>query len=318
MAESQKSKPIIMKQKPMLQVVYALIPLVIASIYFFGWRSLLVLAIVNLAGFFTEYLFTSRKNQPVSSAVFVTNFIFALSLPPTIPLWIAVVGIVFGIIFGKMVFGGFGRNVFNPALSGRAFIYVSFGVPLTSRWVDPVGGVAGGFAAFQADAVTKATPLTQYAQGETVPYLDLFLGNISGSLGETAAFLIIIAGIILMIKKVASHKIVLGSLIGFLIFQILFWLTGVEGAVDPVRAVLSGSFLFGIVYCATDPISASQTTGTGRWIYGLIIGVLTVLIRSFSSWPAAITFAILLANTFAPLLDRIIKESKSKKKGAAA
>lgn len=316
MAESKMKKPLILKQKPMLQVVYALVPLVIASIYFFGWKSLLVLAVVNLGGFLAEYLFARVYKQQVSSAVFVTNFIFALSLPPTIPLWIAVVGIVFGVVFGKMVFGGFGRNVFNPAIAGRAFIYISFGVQLTGRWVDPVGGIAGGFTRFQADAVTQATPLAQYAEGGTVPLLDLFLGNISGSFGETAAFLIIICGLYLVIKKIASHHIVISGFLGFLVLHSLFWAAGVEGTPDPLRALLSGSLLFGMFFCATDPISASQTTNGGRWIYGALIGALTALIRTFSSWPEAITFAILLANMFAPLLDHIIKEVK--KKGAEA
>lgn len=309
-----------MKQKPMLLVVYVLLPLVAASVYFFGWRSLLILAVVNIAGFLTEYIFVRSGGKPVSSAVFVTNFLFALSLPPTIPIWIAVVGIVFGVVFGKMVFGGFGMNVFNPALAGRAFVYISFVVPLTGSWVQPFDGIAGGFTAFQADVVTKATPLQLFSQGETVPLMDLLLGNTAGSLGETAAFLIIISGIILMIRKVASFRIVFAGLIGFGVFQLIFWLAGTPGAVDPLRAMLSGSFLFGIMFMATDPISSSQRTDTGRWIYGGLIGVLIVLIRLFASWPEAVTFAILLANMFAPLIDKVIQESKqkAKQKGASA
>jgi Na+-transporting NADH:ubiquinone oxidoreductase subunit B len=320
MAESpQKKKPLIMKQKPMLQVVYVLVPLVAASVYFFGWRSLLVLAVVNLAGFFTEYLFTRKSNRPVSSAIFVTNFLFALSLPPTIPLWMAVVGIVFGVVFGKMVFGGFGMNVFNPAIAGRAFLYISFVVPMTGDWVDPlttVGGV-GGLLSYQADAVTQATPLALFSQGETVPLLDLFLGNVAGSYGETAAFLIIIGGIILMVKKVASFRIIFAGIISFLVFQIIFWLSGVSGAVDPIHAILSGSFLFGVMYNITDPISAGQRTNLGRWIYGAMFGSLVVLIRLFANWAEAVTFAVLLANMFGPLIDRIIRENREKQKQGA-
>jgi Na+-transporting NADH:ubiquinone oxidoreductase subunit B len=322
MAESKKGKSLIMKQKPMLQVVYALVPLVFASIYFFGWRTLLVLAVVNIAGFLSEYLFARVNNKPVTSAVFVSNFLFALSLPPGLPLWMAAVGIIFGVVFGKMVFGGFGMNVFNPAISGRAFLYISFVVPMTGSWVNPVGGVAGGFTAFQADAVTQATPLAMYAEGETVPLLDLFLGNISGSMGETAAFLIIIAGLYLMIKKVANFRVVIGGFIGFLLFQIIFWLAGISAAVDPVTALLSGSFLFAVMFNITDPVSASQRTDLGRWIYGFMFGSLVVLIRLFSTWPEGTTFAILIINMFAPLLDRIIRETrearKAKAKGAEA
>jgi len=316
MADQQKKKPLVLKQKVMLQVVYTLIPLAAASIYFFGWRSLVILAVVNCAGFLTEFIMVRRAGQQVSSAVFVTNFIYALSLPPTVPLWIAVVGIVFGVLFGKMVFGGFGRNIFNPALAGRAFVYISFGLPLTGRWAEPVQGIAGGFAAWQADVVTKATPLVKLASGESVSRISLFLGNVSGSLGETSALLILVLGIILMIQKAASFRIVLGGAAGFLVMQIIFFFIGAGKIFDPLSSVLAGSFLFGLMFCITDPISASQTTNQGRWIYGSIFGVLCSLIRVFSSWPAAVTFAVLFANTFAPLLDHLMKQAKKKRKTA--
>ena len=325
--KEKPKKPLILKQKPMVQVVYALVPLALASVYFFGWRSLVILAVVNLAGFLTEYIVTKIYGQQVSSAVFVTNFLFALSLPVTIPLWIAVVGIVFGVLFGKMVFGGFGKNVFNPAISGRAFIYVSFGVPMTSRWVKPAFGGAGGFSMWQADAVASATPLASMATGEQTEILPLLFGNISGSLGETSAILILICGGYLLLKKVANRNIVISGFAGYLLFQLLFWSIGAAGTLDPVRGVLSGSFLYVIMFMATDPISAGQTTNGGRIIYGFSIGALTALIRTFSSWPEGATFAILLANMFAPLLDdrmkllkKKLKEKKKKaqKKAAAA
>ncbi|KKK79690.1 hypothetical protein LCGC14_2830960, partial [marine sediment metagenome] len=160
MYQPVKRKAFIKWQKPNVRVVYALIAPAIASIYFFGWRSLLLLACVNLAGFITEYVFLrAYYKEPVTSAVFVTSFLFTLSLPPTLPIWIAVVGIVFGVLFGKMVFGGFGRNIFNPALTGRAFIYISFGAYMTASWVSPFQSFPGGFAFFAADTVTKATPM---------------------------------------------------------------------------------------------------------------------------------------------------------------
>ena len=316
MADTKKQS-LIMKQPIMMRMIYALIPLAVVSIYFFGWRSLLVLAVVNIVGFLSEYLFARIYKQKVSAAVFVTNFLFALSLPPSIPIWMASVGIIFGVIFGKMVFGGFGRNVFNPALTGRAFIYVSFVVPLTSTWLKPAGGMLGGFARFSTDAVTQATPLRLLAAGKNVPLIKLILGNTSGSFGETCAVLIVISGIYLIWKKTASFRIILSGIIGFLAFETLFWALGVEGVTDPAHAFFAGSFLFGIVFMATDPISASQTTNAGRWIYGALIGILTPLIRTFSVWPAGITFAILIANMFAPLLDYMIKNAKKKKVKAA-
>ena len=319
MAESKKVS-VIQKQKPMVQVVYALAPLAAASVYFFGWRALAVLAVVNAAGFLAEYIFTRVTGKQVSQAVFVTNFIFALSLPPTIPFWIAVVGVVFGVVFGKMAFGGFGRNIFNPAMSGRAFIYVSFGRQLTGpqAWTGPVGGALGGFGAWQADAVSGATSLVRLADGETVSRLSMFLGNISGSLGETSALLILLGGLYLLVKKTASYHIVGGVFLGFAIFQTAFWLTGVTGVPDPLSAALAGSFLFGMMFIATDPVSASQTTDIGRFVYGLIIGVVTSLIRTFSIWPAGFTFAIIFANMFAPLLNHLIVEGKKARKAKAA
>jgi Na+-transporting NADH:ubiquinone oxidoreductase subunit B len=319
MASETKKQPLLMKQKPMFQVVYALLPLVGASVYLFGWRSLVVLLVVNLFGFLSEYAFARIYKQQVSSAVFVTNFLFALSLPPAIPLWIAAVGIVFGIVFGKMVFGGFGRNVFNPAISGRAFVYVSFGVPLTTGFAPPVGGFPGGLAAWSSavDAVGKATPLLDLGGGGTVPILDLLLGTTAGSMGETCAVLILIGGAYLMYKKTANFRLSLGCVAGFVLLQGILWLAGTEGAADPLRGLLSGSILFGAMFMATDPVSASQTTNGGRWIYGLLIGALTSLIRTFSVWPEGLTFAILLANMFAPLLDHLLKERRKARQAKA-
>ncbi|MBI9101938.1 MAG: RnfABCDGE type electron transport complex subunit D [Spirochaetales bacterium] len=300
----------------MNQVVYALLPLCLAAVYFYGWRFILVLAVVNGIGFLSEYLFVRKNKQPVSSAVFVTSFIFALSLPPTIPLWIASVGIAFGIVFGKMVFGGFGRNVFNPAVSGRAFIYISFGVPLTSGFTPAVPGAAGGFTAWQpaVDAITKATPLVKMAQGETISTLTLFLGKHAGSFGETSAILVLLCGLFLIIKKTASYQIVLSGIAGFLLLQSLFYFGGVEQAAHPVQGLLAGTILFGIFFMATDPVSASQTTTGGKWIYGAMIGLLTSLIRTFSVWSEGFTFALLIANMFAPLLDHVMKTLKKRKK----
>ena len=307
-------KPLIKWQKPNVGVIYALIPASIASIYFFGWRSLLVIAVVSLAGFIAEFTFLKFYfKEPVTSAVFVTSLLFSLSMPPTIPLWIAVVGIVFGVVIGKMAFGGFGRNVFNPALTGRAFIYISFGSFMTARWVSPIEtGFPGGFCKFAADSITRATPIRILAAGKKIPLLDLMLGNVSGCLGETSAILLIIGGIYILYKKYANYRIVFSGIISMLILQSVLWLGGVKGAPDPLSALLSGGFLLGILFMATDPVSASQTN-TGRWIYGIIIGSITVLIRTFSIWPEGIMFAILFGNMFAPIIDYSIKNARTAK-----
>lgn len=316
-----KKNSFMQMQPPMLKVVYALIPLVVGAIYYFGWRFLVVLAVVTAAGILSEYLVARVYGMKVTSSVLVTSFLFALSLPPTIPFWIAVVGIAFGVVFGKMVFGGFGKNIFNPAISGRAFIYVSFGVPLTGRFVPPVsGGALRGFAAWmpRTDALSSVTPLVEQVEGGLLPLRDLFLGNTAGSYGETFALLILLGGVYIVWKKAANWHFIASSVLSFLVLSALLFYGGVAGAIEPVHALLSGSFLFAAVFMVTEPVSASQTTNLGRWIYGIIIGSLTVLIRVFAGWPEGVTFAILFGNMFAPLIDYLIKEQKNRKKAAAA
>ncbi|MBN2552787.1 MAG: RnfABCDGE type electron transport complex subunit D [Spirochaetales bacterium] len=303
----------------MKRVLYALIPAVIASVYFYGWRALVILAIVNVVGFLTEFLFLRHRKEPATSAVFVSSFILALSLPPTIPYWMAALGALVGILFGKMAFGGFGKNVFNPAMVGRAFLYVSFGGQLTAAWANPFIAFPGGFARYQAaaaDIIGQATPLSQFARGVSTPWLHLFLGNVSGSLGETSAVLLILGGLYIVWKKAAAWQIVVGGFAGFLAAQTAFWLTGLSSAGNPVYALFAGSFIFGVFFVITEPVSASQTTGTGRWIYGIFFGIMVVVIRTFSAWPAAVMFATLLANMFAPLLDYLIKQRKQQRKAA--
>ena len=310
-----KKKRLIKWQKPNVNVMYALIPATIASIYFFGWRSLLMLAVICVAGFLTEFVFLKAYyKEPVSSAVFVSCFLFTLSLPPTLPLWIAVVGIVFGIAFGKMVFGGFGRNIFNPALTGRTFIYISFGGPMTAAWVSHIGGGAGGFVQYAADAVTQATPMIQLAQGLDVSRITMLLGNEAGCLGETSALLLLLGGIYITYRKYANWRIVLSTFLGMLVLQTVFWALNTGSALDPLSAIIGGGFMMGVWFMTTDPVSASQTN-TGRWIYGSFIGAVTVLIRTFAIWSGGMMFAILLGNMFAPIIDYYVKQAKSK--GAA-
>jgi Na+-transporting NADH:ubiquinone oxidoreductase subunit B len=314
-AKTEKKVPLIKGQLPMQRVLYALAPAVVASVYFFGWRSLAVLAVVNIAGFFTEYCFCRYYKEPVSSAVFVSNVLFALILPPTLPLYMAVIGIVFGILFGKMVFGGFGKNVFNPALVGRAFIYVNFSVNMNNKWFEPFRGFPAGLTKYSetVDAITKATPIRIMADGGDFPIADLFWGNISGCYGETCAILLILGGLYIIWKKAANYRIVVSCFISAMLLQGIFWQTGIEGAVDPIRSILSGGFMIGAFFMATDPVSATQTQ-EGRWIYGTLIGLLTIVIRQFSNWPEGIMYAILLANMFAPITDIAVKGWKEKQK----
>jgi Na+-transporting NADH:ubiquinone oxidoreductase subunit B len=314
----------IQKQQAMRNVLKGMIPLCLAAVYFYGWRFAAVLAVVAAAGVLGEYLMAKKYGLSMTESLFVSVVLFSLSLPPTIPLWIAALGMLFGVVFGKMVFGGFGKNIFNPAISARAFVYISFGGPLTGNFVPAVPGTLGwfpggfGYWLSPIDSISNATPLVTGAGN----IADMIIGSIPGSFGETSAILVILGGLYIVYKKAANWRIVTSAISSFLVMQTIFWLAGAGDAYNPLYALVSGSFLLGAFFMITDPVSASQTTDLGRWIYGALFGVLTVLIRTFSIWPAAITFAILLSNMFAPLLDYYIKERKKKraaaKKGASA
>ncbi len=325
---AKKKNKFINWQLPMKRVLYALIPIAISSIYFFGWRSLLMLLVANSAGFISESVFTRKEGQPVTSAVFVTSTLFALSLPPMLPLWMVVVGVVFGVVFGKMVFGGFGKNIFNPALTGRAFIYISFGDYMTARcWTHPIDGILGGLTAYAnsaTDAITQATPSAWLKPlnlaAETMDPMrfswpKLFLGNTAGVIGGTSAVLVILGGLYLIRKKAANYRQVVSTLVAFVAMQGILYLTGVTSASNPLSALFSGSLLFGAFFYATDPVSAPKTN-EGRWLYGATIGILSSLIQVFTVWPAGTMFAILLANMFTPITDYAIKSIKQKAKQA--
>ena len=301
---------IIKWQKPMTKVLYALLPVVLASIYFLGWRSLVMLLISNIIAFICEYVFARYYKNQVTSSVFVTGTLFALTLPPNLPYWMGAIGIAFGVIFGKMVFGGFGKNIFNPAIAGRAFIYVNFTTFMNGTvWYKPISGILGGFTEYGVDAVTGATPIAVMKTGSSIPLLELLLGNTSGCFGETSAVLIILAGIYLLCSKLANYRLVIGCLIAFLILQAVLFYSGVPGTIPPLQALLSGGFLFGLVYMVTEPVSSAKTN-IGRWIYAGLIGALTVIIRTFSFWPEGMMFAILLGNMFAPLIDHFVQACK--------
>jgi len=305
-------------QKPMVTVLYAAVPPILGAVYFFGLRALLVLAACCATGFLCEWLFVRRQGKPVTSAVFVTCVLLALTLPPRTPIWIAMIGAVVAVVFGKMAFGGFGANTFNPALVGRCFLYVNFPKHLTSDWAAPFAGGIGGFGAWSADAVTTATPLDQFkAAGAVAPIRDLFLGNVGGSFGETSALLILIGAAYLLYKKTANWRIMLSVLAGAVIYSAILHGAGVSRVPPPHFTVFAGGLMFGAVYMATDPISAARTP-PGMVIYGVLIGVLTVTIRAFSGFSGGVNFAILLANMLAPITDYAVRAVKDKRKAAAA
>ena len=302
-------------QKVMLRVCYALIPLVCISIYLFGLRSLALILVTAVFGIVTEALFTFRRDKPITSAVFVTCLIYSLSLPPTLPLWMAIIGIVVGVAMGKMVFGGFGQNVFNPAMVGRCFIYITFPIEMTNRWIEPFWGGVGGLSAWSApvDAITRATPMMDLAAGLSVSLQKLFVGNVPGSLGETSAFLILLGGAYIIYKKAAPWRLATSCLLGGVILSSIFYGMGFSGMPSPISTLLSGSFLFGAAFVATEPISGAKTK-SGQWIYGFMIGALTVTLRGFSNFSEGIMFSVLLMNSFVPILDRTVRQVQASKK----
>jgi Na+-transporting NADH:ubiquinone oxidoreductase subunit B len=309
---------LIQVQKVMLRVCYAMMPLVFASVYFFGWRSLALIAVVFVFGIATEAAFTLRQGKPVTSSVFVTCLIFTLSLPPTTPFWMAIVGVIVGVGVGKMVFGGFGQNVFNPAMVGRCFLYITFPVQMTNKWVDPMWGGLAGLSQWSTfpDALTQATPMVTLRAGSVIPIEQLFFGYTAGCLGETSALLILLGGAYLIYTKAASYRLAGSCLLGGILLNSVLYALGATTVPSPILNLLSGSFLFGTVFVVTEPVSGAKTP-IGQWIYGFMIGGLTVVLRGFSNFSEGIMFSVLLMNAFVPLMDQTIRQIKAPKQVSA-
>ena len=293
----------------MRRVVYSLVPLYLFSIYLYGWWPLAQALVVFPVGIFVEYLFEKKRGKKVSEAVLVTCALFTISLPPALPLWISAIGIAFGVGIGKEVYGGFGRNVFNPAITGRLFIWIAFAAPFASAWVEP-----GNFGAGQAgvDLVTAATPLQVMNDGGTPEFMDLMIGTRGGSIGESSIILIALGGIYLLWTKTAQWRLILSTLASAAVLTFVFYETGIS-VLPTEYAMFSGSLFIVAVYYATDPITAPNKPSS-QWVYGIIIGSVTVLIRTFTAFNAGASFGIFIANVFSCLLDEIMPAPKKKKK----
>ncbi len=285
-----------------------------------GLLTVMPLIIVSYAaGFFWEILFSIVRKHPISEGFLVTGLLFPLTLPPTVPLWQVAVGISFGVVIGKEVFGGTGRNIFNPALTARAFLFFAYPAKMSG---DTVWVAVSNTASSAANAVTGATPLAMTTLGGSFDNLEsmlqnagytltrLFVGNYPGSVGATSALCCLIGALILIITGVASYRIIIGGVAGLLVTSFLFGLFSSSPLnpwmdVNPIYHLVAGGFAFGIVYMATDPVSAPGTT-TSKWVYGFLIGMLTILIRVFNpAFPEGVMMAILFLNLFAPLFDFI-------------
>ena len=318
---AQQKPKLLKKQDVMRKVILALTPCMAGSVYFFGWRALAVIAVSCLTAFVSEYIMARMRGEPVTEAVFVTGILFALVLPPTVPWHVVVIGSAFGVLFSKEVFGGFGSNVFNPALAGRCFVYICFPRPMTTMWAEPASLPLGGltrWCTYTLDSITAATPMIEMKLKGVVPQLTgLLTGHISGVMGATSVILILIGGIYLYWKKIANRQTILSLVITYaLINEGLRW-AGVPQFHGALPAIMGGGFLFGAFFMATDPVSSPKTK-EGRIFYGILIASCTAIIRNFSIFNGGLMFSILLGNMFAPIIDYGVNEYKSKKKEKGA
>ena len=293
-----------LKQPMMRRVLYALAPIYLYSIWMYGYRVILAAAVVFILGIGTEWIFERKRSGKVSEAVLVTCALYALAFPPKTPLWILGVGIVFAVSFGKGVYGGFGRNIFNPAITGRTFVYISFAVVLSASYT-----TFGGFGANVADVVAAATPLGAMRAKQSVDALSLLLGLRSGALGEGMTLLVAAAAIYLIATKTASWRIIVSSIAAAAALNALLYYLKVQRAL-PMESLLAGSFLFVTVFMATDPVSAPKRQPS-HYVYGALIGATVVIIRTFSAFPEGTSFAILFGNTFASLIDIAVDSFKT-------
>ena len=283
-------------------VIIALMPTTAASIYFFGLHALYMILVSYAGGAIVEVSFAMIRKKEIEEGFLVTGLIFPLVLPPTLPLWVVMVGVMFGTLFGKEVFGGTGRNIFNPALVGRLFITISFPSIMTREWLTP----------FATDAISSATPLALFkTSGEVTPYMDLLFGQCAGSMGEIFRIGIIAGGIFLIFTKVSNWRIPFSYLSSVFILSVIghYFLPGTIA--PPVFQLLAGGLLYGAFFMATDPVT-SPFTKTGKYIFGGFCGLITVLIRSFSGYVEGVMFSIVLMNAFSPLIDTIVLSVKYK------
>ena len=283
----------------MLDVLIALVPVAAAAFLVFGFLAAKQLLICVAAGLAAEALFTYMRGRQLSlmdlSAV-VTGLILGFSLPATAPWYVGFIGAVVAIGIGKLVFGGLGMNIFNPAMVGRAFVMIAFaGSMAASGYILPGDGV---------DALSQATPLTAFKQSNViVPLGSLFWGNVNGSLGETSALACLLGGVYLCVRRTASWEIPAGILLSVFVIAGLVNLSNLGSAWTVLHQLTSGSLLFGAFYIATDPVT-SPLTSRGKWIFGAGIGVVIMLLRYFSGYPEGVMFAVLLMNAVTPLINR--------------
>ncbi|TYB79254.1 NADH:ubiquinone reductase (Na(+)-transporting) subunit B [Bizionia myxarmorum] len=290
-----------------------------------AWTVLPLVAVSYGVGLGVEFLFAVIKGHEVEEGYLVTGMLVPLIVPVDIPLWMLATAVIFGVVIGKEVFGGTGMNILNPALTIRAFLFFAYPTWMSGDKVWVHGAVE---RAGTPDAISGETILGSYAQNSSIAYdyWDMFWGIIPGSVGETSKFLIIIGALILIFTKIGSWRIIVSTLVGALVMGLIFngvvdagWITNTSKfyglmSVPFWQHLIIGSILFGAVYMATDPVTASQTN-KGKWIYGFLIGFLSIMIRVFNpAYPEGVFLAILLMNVFAPTIDHYVIQGNVKRR----
>jgi electron transport complex protein RnfD len=286
-------------QRIMLDVVIGLVPVVLMALYVFRMYAVKQLAICVVSCLVAEALFTKMRGRALplkDCSALVTGIILALSLPGPAPWYVGFIASFVAIGIGKTIFGGVGMNLFNPAMVGRAFVMIAFASVLAASGYQDAGSVV--------DAVTQATPLDAFKQtGASVSLTALFFGLVNGSLGETSALACLIGGLYLCIRRTASWEIPLGVLLAAAFFGGIVNLTNPAADWTVLHHLLGGSLLFGAFFIATDPVS-SPMTPKGKFIFGIGVGALIMLLRIFSGYPEGVMFAVLLMNSLTPLINR--------------
>ncbi len=303
-------------RRAMFDVLLALLPATLAGLWFFGLGSLLVLIACIAGCMLTEWVFSppaSRLERLGDGSGILTGLLLGLTLPPGLPLWMAFVGGVVAIGLGKLIWGGLGQNLFNPALVGRAFLLATFPTAMTTWTVAGAPGeffrvyasnLAAPFMHAEYDAISAATPLglMKFEQQETA-LSQLLVGNVAGCIGETSGLLLLAGGLYLMWRQVIDWRIPASILLAVVLASTLLLLVDAERYPGPLFSVFAGSLLIGAFFMATDPVS-SPVTPRGAWIFGAGVGLLVVLIRVFGGFPEGVMYAILLMNAATPLIDR--------------
>jgi len=309
-------------KKIMFSVVYAMVPAMLVSVYFFGLDAVRVIGISVIACVLVEYLiqkYLIKGDVTINDgSAIVTGVLLAFNVPANLPTWIIVVGAIISIGVAKMAFGGIGKNPFNPALVGRVFLLISFPAQMTS-WPLP----KPLFAQTVTDTITGATPLGLLKEGQMAgktieqimadpnmpDYIQRMIGFQTGSLGEMSALALFLGALFMFFRKVITWQIPISYLLSSFIFAGIFWMIDPTHYADPFFHLITGGLMLGIFYMATDMVS-SPMTPKGQIVFGIGCGLLTMIIRLWGAYPEGVSFAILIMNAFAPLINKVFKPTK--------